>query len=180
MSNSAKQNSAYPRIIYLNGVSSSGKSTIASKLREITEEPTIFLSFDQFHESLNGRFADDECPLYDEIAKGVHLTALGWHQLGFNVVIDTVIEKQSLVKHAYDNLPASKTYYIAVVADLKILLKREKQRGRNYSKLVKEQYECVHKFFRYDLTIDTVIHSADENCSFIMKHVLDNSPIKHD
>lgn len=156
-------------ICYLNGVSSSGKTSICSFLVDYFSEPTIYLSLDNFHKVLCKKYSTEKWPLYKEEVKGLHRTAKVWYDMGFNVIIDNVLETSSLKQDAKRKLPFAK--YIGVHLSLETLLEREKKRGRNDFKLVKYQFERVHKDMDYDFSINSEKSSSEELAKRIYEEI---------
>ncbi|MGF1548899.1 MAG: hypothetical protein ACFCUG_16405 [Thiotrichales bacterium] len=142
-------------IIFLNGVTAAGKSTVASALSQMMESPTITLQLDAFHVALNTPYNSEHWPLYRETAKGLHLTSLVWHQMGFHVILDTVLDRHDLFLHAHELLPREQTCYVGVMADLATLNSREMRRKNPRPDFVAYQFDHVHKDIAYDLTVDT-------------------------
>ncbi|MGB5791613.1 PEP/pyruvate-binding domain-containing protein [Poseidonibacter sp.] len=143
-------------ICYLNGVSSSGKTSICKILLKEFKEPTIYLSLDNIHENLCDKYNNDDWKLYKKEVLGLHRMAVVWRDQGFNVIIDNILETKELCDDAKEILPDA--YFISIKASLETLLKREKDRGRGHYSLVKYQYERVHKYLNYDLELDSQIN----------------------
>lgn len=143
-------------ICYLNGVSSSGKTSICKILLKEFKEPTIYLSLDNIHENLCDKYNNDDWKLYKKEVLGLHRMAVVWKNQGFNVIIDNILETKELCDDAKEILPDA--YFISIKASLETLLKREKDRGRGHYSLVKYQYERVHKYLNYDLELDSQIN----------------------
>ena len=156
-------------VYYLNGVSSSGKSSVCKILLERIKEPTIYLSLDNIHENLCDEYNNDKWKLYNQEVFGLHRTATVWISLGFNVIIDNVLEKDSLYKDARSVLPDA--FYFGVFCSLETLLKREEERGRRDFNLVNFQYEKVHKNREYDLKLDSEKSSSEEMAEIILDYI---------
>lgn len=149
-----------PVILYINGVSSAGKSSACRCLMSLLVQAAIYLSLDQFHNALCDAYATDDWKLYNRDCYGLHRTAKVWHSLGFNVVIDNVLETDKLAQDAASVLPGA--IFVGFHASLETLLAREKLRQRYHYKLVRYQFERVHKYVDYALEIDTERLSSEE------------------
>lgn len=152
-----------PVILYINGVSSAGKSSACRHLMSLMTQPAIYLSLDQFHNALCDVYATDDWRLYNKECYGLHRTAKVWHSLGLNVVIDNVLETENLARDAISVLPSA--IFIGFHASLETLLAREKQRQRHHYKLVRYQFERVHRFVDYTLEIDTETATPEQIAS---------------
>lgn len=155
--------------IFLNGVSSCGKSSIAKELLKRMKEPTIYLSLDNIHENLCVEYNNDDWKLYKKECYGLHRSAKVWQKQGFNVIVDTVLETNNLYLDAKKNLPDA--VFVGIYAPLETLLQREKQRKRDDFKLVEYQFKRVHKDIEYNLELDsntkTPSQLADEILTFL-------------
>lgn len=149
-----------PVILYINGVSSAGKSSACRYLMSLLRQPAIYLSLDQFHNALCDTYATDDWKLYNKECYGLHRTAKVWHSLGLNVVIDNVLETEKLAQDAVTVLPDA--VFVGFHASLETLLAREKLRQRHHYKLVRYQFERVHQHVAYALEIDTEKSSAEQ------------------
>lgn len=158
-------------VIFLNGVSSCGKSSIAKELLKSIKEPTIYLSLDNIHENLCDAYNNDEWELYKKECYGLHKSAKVWEDEGFNVIVDTVLETQHLYKDAKKNLPDA--VFVGVYAPLETLLEREEQRQRDDFKLVKYQFKRVHKDMEYNLRLNSDIKTPKELADEILVYLKD-------
>lgn len=83
-------------VIFLNGTSSSGKSSIAAELLRILDEPYFHLSVDAFH-SMRSRTPvpqDQLATVLHRTWQGFHRAAAGMAVAGNNVVVDHVLSAE--------------------------------------------------------------------------------------
>lgn len=165
-------------ICYLNGVSSSGKTSIARSMLNKIEEKTIYLSFDDIHNNLCSFYSNSENRLYTEEVFGLHRTAKIWHDMGYNVIVDCVLVNNLFWEDAISNLPDS--FFIGVFAPMNVVLKREKQKGVKNLSLIKEQFNLVHqKVDKYSLMVDSSQNRPGEIADHIIEKLeLQNKKLK--
>ena len=154
------------KIIFLNGVSSSGKTTLAKALQEKLSEPFYHLSNDTFCYMSPDKFIDiDMGETYDRALKGMYHTIKAFSDIGINVIVDDV-----LLKKGYDRLGECVRllrYYDAlfvhvVCSDLEELRRREKQRGDRGIGQGESQLPQLNPQDTYDITVDTHKNSTEE------------------
>lgn len=177
------------KIIYLNGPSSSGKTTVAKALQNAFIEPYLHISLDKMigfmPEKINNweggagplgfswRPAVDPTghPIYkihagpfaDKISRTLKDVAILLVSQQYNLIIDDVafgILEVGEWKQALKDYPV---LYVGVTTPLDILEKRERLRGNRFVGGARGQYFKVHENVAYDLEIDTHAQSLEEN-----------------
>jgi chloramphenicol 3-O phosphotransferase len=152
------------RIIFLNGASSSGKSTVAKALQEALEEPYLHLSVDSFFEMIHPRFHDAELPREVMIAlmQGFHRSVAGLASAGNNVIVDHVLAGKPLLRDCVELMGDMPVLFVGVHAPLEALKQRELERGNRHVGLAEFQFERVHQGVMYDVEINTSASSPEE------------------
>lgn len=80
------------QIIVLNGVSSSGKTSLAKKIQGINETAYFHLSLDGFESMApQEQLMKDFWNLLGQAASAMHHSAATFSDLGLNVIVDTLI-----------------------------------------------------------------------------------------
>jgi len=166
--------SAATAIILLNGVGSSGKSSIANALQTIVATPFLHVQMDMFMEMLPEALQDHPDgfayetvhqdgkpavvirtgPVGRRALQGMRHAVAAMARQGNNLIIDDVLcdgEMSEYVKL----LSAFDLRLVGVFAPLDILEERERRRGDRLIGLARWQYGRVHKDTVYDLEIDT-------------------------
>lgn len=84
------------RIIFLNGTSSAGKSSIARELLQVLDEPYFHMPVDSFHAMRSRREIDaDRLPdVLRRTWRGFHRAVAGMAEAGNNVVVDHVLSEE--------------------------------------------------------------------------------------
>jgi len=144
------------KIIFLNGVSSSGKTTLAKSLQEKLTQPYCLLSVDNFMGTIHDKFRTSE---YRESARqtlrAMHHTVKLFSDMGLNVIVDHVLEKQEWLDECLELLHEQPVLFVHVTCPLEELWRREKERGNRPIGLSEEQLSKLCPKSTYDITVDT-------------------------
>jgi len=178
-------------IIFLNGPSSSGKTSLARAIQKNSNVPFLRIGIDTLIDMMpvdywgDGPRSDQGfslCSKTDEdgvIRTTIHMGLYGdkvsktvphmvklLADFGHNVIVDEVL----LGENYYgDILKDHKVYYIGVMCDVKVMEEREKLRGNRCLGMAREQSSLVHNSIKtYDMMVDTT-HVTSEN---LAKNVL--------
>jgi chloramphenicol 3-O phosphotransferase len=147
------------RIIFLNGTSSSGKTTLANALREALEDPFCYYASDQLADAgfrtvkrrirhnpasgERGRFFD-----------GFHRSIAAFAQAGNDVIVEHIIEEQSWADQLKNLFIDVDVFWIGVHAPIEEVERRERERGNR--QIGEARYHLkTHDFCKYDLDVDT-------------------------
>lgn len=151
------------QIIYLNGASSSGKTTIARTLQDLLEEPYMLVAVDEFFEMLPARFAEEPPrEVMINVMSGMHGTVAALSRAGNNVVVDDVLAGKPFLREIVDALDGLPVLFVGVRCPLEVLEKREKERGDRIEGLAAFQFGRVHHYGIYDVEVDTSVSSPQE------------------
>jgi len=169
------------QIIYLNGTSSVGKTTIAKALQDEMNEPFLRIGIDQIifmmPEKVNN-WEGGEAELgfswkksIDEQGYPVQLLQVGPFAVkmngamreivlalakkGFNIIIDDVASEEGAYESWKATLKGYDVLWIGLIAPLDVIEKREKERGDRQVGQGRAAAGLVHKGFAYDLFLDT-------------------------
>ena len=114
------------KIIYLEGTSSSGKTTLAKTIQERSSQPFIRLAGDTFWEVAPSNYANDGNVIEAATAK----TILLFSNLGVNVIVDIVpMNLCGSMDLFLSALHECSVLYVCVTCPLDELRRREKERG---------------------------------------------------
>ncbi|WP_428950308.1 chloramphenicol phosphotransferase CPT family protein [Streptomyces sp. cg35] len=146
------------RIIFLNGTSSSGKSSIARELLDILDDGVFFhLAVDGFNAMRTKRKLDPE-----QLDAALRRTRMGFHrsvaamsEVGNDVVVDHVLSEPWRLLDCLAVLPPENVLFVGVHCPLDELTRRERARGDRPPGLAAHQYHLVHRHGDYDLECDT-------------------------
>ncbi|MFE5207788.1 chloramphenicol phosphotransferase CPT family protein [Streptomyces sp. NPDC056600] len=166
------------RIIFLNGTSSSGKSSIARELLTVLDDGVFFhLAVDSFNAMRTKRELGQA-----ELDAALRRTRMGFHrsiaamaEVGNDVVVDHVLSEPWRLADCLTVLRPESVLFVGVRCSLDELLRRERARGDRPSGLAAHQYDLVHSHGDYDLECDTTRMSARE-CALRIKDFLQRRP----
>ena len=157
-------------IIFLNGTSSSGKTSIALEMKKQGEVPLHHLSVDQFFQNYD-HFIDTTYPdmkptrevepgvmsdiLFGPIGSLYYATIKLFSELGLNVIVDTVISDDEFFNDFYDVLADYPILFVGVHCSKEELTRREQSRGDREIGLSHSQFDYVYAYDEYDLEVNT-------------------------
>lgn len=165
------------KIIFFNGSSSSGKTTLAYALQENVNEIYYRLSADDFINMVNFKKMHDNLPLIlGETLIAMYHTIKLFSDRGLNVIVDHVLletlEDKYTTPGCVKLLHNNPVMFVRVDCDLPELERRERERGDRDIGQAKWQIEHMHSHDIYDLRINTFKQSTDE-CLYEIIALLD-------
>jgi len=159
-------------IIYLNGVSSAGKSTLAKELQAFLEKAYYVFSVDTFKDMSPKKFMDsdkeeDEDIWLDAIINMYHTIKM-YSDKGYNVIVDDVFDDFYLFDKARSILHDSPVTFVHVTCPTEELNRREKARGDREIGLAKSQLPELYPLDNLcDVTVDTYLETTQQCCEKI-------------
>lgn len=192
-------------IIYLNGSSSAGKSTLARAIQDAYEEPILDLGIDTLFGAVQAayvrayrhgspeldawrgtawRLDEDERVLaidFDDWGRrwtyGLHAMVAALAREGNHVVVDDVIFESDMLDHAADTLASMDAYLVGVRCSLEVLEQRERERGDRLMGLARYLHEKPHAHVPvYDVQVDTSYLSPADAAEVVLRRVRRGSP----
>ncbi|MCL2408876.1 MAG: AAA family ATPase [Oscillospiraceae bacterium] len=153
------------KIIFLNGVSSSGKTTIERTLQEQLIEPFYWTSLDTFIGMMPvDKFEHpDGGPVFHNAISMVPHTAKAFSDMGLNTIVDHVLVNQIWMENCVELLHNYPVLFVHVTCPLEELRRREKERGDRNIGQAEGQLLQLCPQDKYDLIIDT-FNSSKEEC----------------
>jgi len=147
------------RIIFLNGTSSAGKSTLAKALRTALPEPFCYYASDQLAEAgfrtTRQKRRDERARFFD----GFHRSIAGFAEAGNDLIVEHIVEEAAWWEQLRQLLGHLDTFWVGVHAPLAELERRERERG-NRSIGEAAYHLKTHGYCDYDVEVDT---SGDHN-----------------
>ena len=158
------------KIIFLNGISSAGKSTLAKKLQERLVEPYYHLSVDRFFDIGPQKYMDSNPHQTVSIAlTAMNHTIKTYVDIGINVIVDTVLLKNDAKEYTITGLDTLdecvallheyEVLFVLVSCPADEIRRREKERGRA-ELMLENQLPLLNPQNTYDITVDT----TNEKC----------------
>lgn len=162
------------KVIFLNGATSSGKTTIARLLQSKIEEPFWHVSIDHLRESRvlplerfkNGEFNWQESR--ENFFKGFHLSLRAYVEGGNNLIVEHIIETEEWKNFLIDQLRGVDIFFVGLHCPLNELEEREVKRGDRIIGGAQKDFETIHLFNRYDLEIDSTL-PPEQNTDLLLR-----------
>lgn len=176
-------------IIFLNGASSAGKTSIARILQQHLSDPYLHIALDAFLNMFPSNFAktpNDLGEIPPEIAiylgpsaqrliSGYHHALAACAMTGNNLIVDHVLLDRRWLQECVALLSTFSIFFVGVRCPLEVLEARERERGDRKSGLARAQFDRVHAHVLYDLEIDTSLASPQE-CAARIEQALQHPP----
>jgi chloramphenicol 3-O phosphotransferase len=157
------------KIVFLNGVSSSGKSTIANELVKLI--PNYFHmsidDFDIFIEKMEDRKNNHLIPVETEYF--FHRTIAMFSDKGINLIVDHILHDDFTREDCFKVMADYPVLFVGVHCSIEELERREKVRGDRNVGQARKQLEYVHKGEIYDIELSTDIDSVEENSNKVIE-----------
>jgi chloramphenicol 3-O phosphotransferase len=175
------------QILFLNGASSSGKSSIAKAIQELDDKPWLVLGVDTFIDLMPAAYTPGGSkaaqgmdfvtganangptlevstgPYGKKVFNACALVAKTLADQGLDLIIDEVLLSKDEFAHYKNQLTGHIIYFVKVACDLATLQSREQLRGNRLSGLANAQFSLIDLFEKeYDLVVDTTKNSAVE------------------
>ncbi|WP_405583813.1 chloramphenicol phosphotransferase CPT family protein [Streptomyces sp. NBC_01190] len=166
------------RIVFLNGTSSSGKSSIARELLNVLDDGVFFhMAVDDFNAMRTKRALEAE-----ELDAALRRTRMGFHrsiaamaEAGNDIVVDHVLSEPWRLLDCLTVLRPENVLFVGVRCPLDELTRREQLRGDRPPGLAAYQHTRVHAHGDYDLECDTSTATPYE-CALRIRDFLPHRP----
>lgn len=166
----AKEIDTYPQCVLLNGVSSSGKTSLAKALQE--RLPVTFLNF-SIDSILYALPPSDLAAMirgapilrgeyrYERLVDGFHGAVGGLLASGNRLIVDNALTRGGWKIGFAAAVAGHRTFKIGVMCQPEEARRRERMRGDRAIGTVDRELPLVHKEMSYDLVVDTTQTTAD-------------------
>ena len=162
-------------IIYLNGTSSSGKTSITQALSQHLNQPYLHCPIDLVEQMiLHRQIQRGVVPELTAIQAGFTACIAAFASQGNNVIVDDVmcepfsypgtpspLTTQALLHQRVRTLYTFNLLFVKVACPLPIVEQRERARGNRTLGLASFQFHRVHHDRVYDVEVDTSQHTPD-------------------
>ena len=167
------------KIIFLNGVSSSGKTTLSKALQAKLTKPFYLLSNDAFADMSPEKFWDiDARTTYDTALKAMYHSIKAFSDIGINTIVDDVLlndDKFDRLTECVELLYEYNVLFVHVIcSNLDELRRREKERGDRDVGQGEGQLAELNPQDTYDITVDTFNNTKEECADKIIGALADS------
>lgn len=162
------------RIIFLNGVTSAGKTSIVEALQEREDIFFYVVANDLFQEMVGDKYLQEDYWKYlSEVIIMMYHTAKLYSDMGKNVLIDGILVEREEIKPHYHRLleilKENPLDVVQVYCPLDVCRQRNISRGDRYETQSDEQQELMAKDIQYSVRVDTSLYSPAECADRIVK-----------
>jgi chloramphenicol 3-O phosphotransferase len=170
------------KIIWLNGVSSAGKSTLVRALQRKLPNPYFCIGQDTFTDIiapwLTGEFNGEKPDrLWFMAVSAMNHTVKLYSDLGYNVIVDHVILKpedgeiERPLNECVSLLYEYPVLFVKVTCPLHELQRREIERGDREIGNAEWQFPLLHPQDTYDMTVNTFENTTEECADQIIEMI---------
>lgn len=183
-------------VIFLNGTSSAGKTSIARLLQEQLHVPYLYIALDTFLDMFpphwvetsdgfgeppsssenNSKITLHFGPVAQRLFSGYHRSIAACAMTGNNVIVDHVLLEPQWLQECVTLLSDLSVFFVGVRCPLDVLEVRERERGDRMPGLARVQFDRVHANVLYDLEVDTSLASPQE-CVVRITNALRKPPL---
>ena len=164
------------RILFLNGVTSAGKTSIVEALQARREVFFYVVANDLFQEMIGEDYLRQDYWKYlGEAIILMYHTAKLFSDMGKNVIIDGIlVEREGIAPH-YERmlgiLGGNPLDVVEVYCPLDVCRRRSVARGDRYETQSEEQAALMAKDIRYSMRVDTSLHSPEACADMILRRL---------
>lgn len=164
------------RIIFLNGVTSAGKTSIVEALQEREDVFFYVVANDLFQEMVGEKYLQENYWKYlSEVIIMMYHTAKLYSDMGKNVLIDGILVEREEIKPHYKQLleimKDNPLDIVEVYCPLEICRQRNIIRGDRYETQSQEQHDLMAENIKYSAKVNTSVYSPSECAEIIVKEL---------
>lgn len=164
------------RIIFLNGVTSAGKTSIVEALQERDDIFFYVVANDLFQEMVGDKYLRENYWKYlSEVILMMYHTAKLYSDMGKNVLIDGILVEREEIKPHYQQLleilKENPLDLVEVYCPLEICRQRNIIRGDRYETQSEEQHQLMASNIRYSVRVDTSKYNPAECAEMIVREL---------
>ncbi len=167
-------------VIYLNGTSSCGKTSIAKMLQKIRQESYFYFSIDTLLYSLAeedlqaimGKRAYRQKLNWEAMFEGYFASVAALANTGNNVIADCPVYSEGLANYFSKHLCLiNKKLVVKIDCPLSVLEDRERARGDRAVGVARGQFDGIHKHLNFDLKVNSSKQAPEEIASIISQAI---------
>jgi chloramphenicol 3-O phosphotransferase len=164
-------------IIVLNGVSSSGKSTLAKEITKLLPDFFTFSidDYDLVIEKMEDRENQRLIPVETEYFYYKNVAIFS--DQGVNLILDQILHDPLTLKNFYETLNSYPILFVGVHCPVEELKNREKSRRDRQIGHALSQLSFLHHQEIYDVEVNTYTHSMKDCANAIVNRLESNIPL---
>ncbi len=147
------------KIIFLNGVSSSGKSALAIELQKRLSEDFLHLQLDDFIGMLP---RTDDLDMFYRMVSGMNRSIAAMSEEGNNLIVDHVVIEKIWLDQCLELLGGRYVLFVGLHCPLEELERRERKRDSGRQGFARAQIDSIHQGKIYDIELDTHALSVEQ------------------
>jgi chloramphenicol 3-O phosphotransferase len=161
-------------VIFINGTSSSGKTSLVRALQQRLGQLYVDLGIDRFIFAMPKRYL--ERPLWDDVlggadragatgealVTGMHHAIAAAARAGLNVIADHVLVERAWVDECAQVFSEMPAYLVGIRCPLEVLEERERSRKDRTLGQARAQFGVIHQYTLYDVEVNTAACSPEE------------------
>lgn len=164
------------KIIFLNGVTSSGKTSIVDAMQNRGDIFFYAMANDLFQDMVGVRYLRENYWKYlGDVLMEMYHTAKAFSDRGHHVILDGVLSERTEIPDHYrqmlEILSDSPLYMVHVTCPLEVCRRRNLARGDRGEFQSHEQAEHMPQDIDYALEVDTSVLSSEECAEIIVRHI---------
>jgi chloramphenicol 3-O phosphotransferase len=134
-------------IIWFNGTSSSGKTTLSQELQKLLDDVFMHVCFDAFYRMLPEHFKPStaaDSRYVERVHLGFEYSIAALVRAGNRLIVDYPFHCSDSLPRCLELVSAYKVLYVGVFAPIEILERREAARGDRKIGLARRQASTIH------------------------------------
>ena len=192
------------KIIFLNGSSSAGKTTLAIMLQQMLDEPYQHIALDQFRDGMPGKYRGLNSPegspghlglnvvptqregevvteirfgeMGEKVLRGMRRAVAAFVREGNNVIVDDLLFKPEYLEDYAEAFAGLDAWLIGIRCSLEVVNEREAQRLGRFPGTATSHFHEVHAHgAEYDLEVDTT-EASPRRCAELIIERLASPP----
>lgn len=192
------------KIIFLNGTSSAGKTSLAYALQEALIEPWLHVALDQFRDGLPAKYRGlnsppgstgeaglNVVPVMDaekpftairfgdqgrKMLLGMRRAIRALAEAGNNIIIDDIILAPEFLTDYLKVFEGFEVYFVGVHCPIEVISEREKARPGRFPGTAFGHMEVCHAHGDYDVDVDTATLSPRQCAATVMDFLAGGKP----
>jgi chloramphenicol 3-O phosphotransferase len=192
------------KVIFLNGTSSAGKTSLAHALQATLDEPYLHVALDQFRDGLPDKFrglnsppgtmgfeglnvvpvTDKEKP-YTAIQfgeagrtmlRGMRRAMAAMARSGNNIIIDDILFEPDFLQDYMEAFEGLDVTFVGVRCPLNVINAREKSRPGRFPGTAYGHFHSCHAHGQYDIEVDSSEGTPLQCAAQVVEFMQENSP----